>query len=176
LTGIAMTKRNLPEHTISILVYNKPGVLSKVMSLITRRGFNMESVSAEKTSGDKTRIIVAVGADDQSLEQIQKQLYKIIDVIRVTPIDPKHKIVKELAFVKVRNLSGQQKTSNMELFQLVDVFGGEIVNATPNGFVFQVTGSRDKINSFISLIPENQIVEIARTGIVAINKWPSNDY
>jgi len=166
--------RNLAEHTISILVYNKPGVLSKVMSLITRRGFNMESVSAEKTTGDKTRIIVAVRADEQSLEQIQKQLYKIVDVLKVTPIDPEHRIIKELAFVKVKNASGStSRTGNMELFQLVAVFGGEIVNATPSGFVFQVTGSRDKINSFLSLIPENLIVEIARTGIVAINKWPS---
>jgi acetolactate synthase-1/3 small subunit len=165
----------LSEHTVSILVHNRPGVLSKVLSLITRRGFNVESVSAEKTYGDKTRIIVAVRADERSLEQIQKQLYKIVDVIKVTPIDEKHKIVKELAFVKVRNMPQQGSTSNGELFQLVDVFGGEIINATPNGFVFQVSGSRDKINSFISLIPENLVVEIARTGIVAINKWPSSD-
>ncbi len=163
----------LSEHTISMLVHNKPGVLSKVLSLITRRGFNVESVSAEKTFGDKTRIIVAVMADELSLEQIQKQLYKIVDVIKVTPIDEKHKIVKEMAFVKVRNIPGQSGNTNGELFQLVDVFGGEIINATPNGFVFQVTGSRDKINSFISLIPESLVVEIARTGIVAINKWPS---
>ena len=171
-----MANTNLSEHTVSILVYNKPGVLSKVMSLITRRGFNMESVSAETTSGDHTRIIVAVRADERSLEQIQKQLYKIVDVIKVTPIDPRHKMVRELAFVKVKNASSLANASNMELFQLVDVFGGEIVNATPSGFVFQVTGSRDKINSFISLIPENLIVEIARTGIVAINKWPGQDY
>ncbi|MBN2530611.1 MAG: acetolactate synthase small subunit [Deltaproteobacteria bacterium] len=170
-----MANTKLSEHTVSVLVYNKPGVLSKVMSLITRRGFNVESVSAEKTSGDKTRIIVAVKADERSLEQIQKQLYKIVDVIKVTPIDPRHKVVRELAFVKVKNASGLPNASNMELFQLVDVFGGEIINATPSGFVFQLTGSRDKINSFISLIPENLIVEIARTGIVAINKWPSQD-
>ena len=170
-----MANTNLSEHTVSILVFNKPGVLSKVMSLITRRGFNVESVSAEKTSGDKTRIIVAVKADERSLEQIQKQLYKIVDVVKVTPIDPKHKLVRELAFVKVKNATGLPNSSNMELFQLVDVFNGEIVNATPNGFVFQVTGSRDKINSFISLIPENLIVEIARTGIVAVNKWPSQE-
>ena len=170
-----MANTNLSEHTVSILVFNKPGVLSKVMSLITRRGFNVESVSAEKTSGDKTRIIVAVKADERSLEQIQKQLYKIVDVVKVTPIDPKHKLVRELAFVKVKNATGLPNSSNMELFQLVDVFNGEIVNATPSGFVFQVTGSRDKINSFISLIPENLIVEIARTGIVAVNKWPSQE-
>ena len=96
-----------------------------------------------------------------------------MDVVKVTPIDPEHKLVKELAFVKVKNSAGTKGGTNMEMFQLVDVFGGEIVNATPNGFVFQLAGSRDKINSFISLIPENLIDEIARTGIVAINKWPS---
>ena len=150
-----MPKQTLPEHTISILVYNNPGVLYKVMSLVAQRGFNVESVSAEKTRGDKTRIIMAVKADDKSLEQIQKQIYKVIDVLKVSTLDPERKVEKELAFVKVKSPSTPGTGSNMELFQLVDVFSASIVDANPHGFVFELAGSRAKINSFISLIPEN---------------------
>ena len=166
-----MPKQTLPEHTISILVYNNPGVLYKVMSLVAQRGFNVESISAERTRGDKTRIIMAVKADEKSLEQIQKQIYKVIDVLKVTTIDPEKKVEKELAFIKVKAPASPGTGSNTELFQLVDVFKANIVDANPGGFIFELAGSRDKINSFISLIPDKLIVEIARTGIVAINRW-----
>jgi len=156
-------------HTISVLVHNHPGVMARVASLFTRRGFNVDSITAGKAKNeDMLRLTIVVEADRKSLEQIQKQLYKVIDTVKVSLIEPDLRVERELALIKVKSPGGLQT----ELFQLVQVFKGRVVDANPSGFIVEITGPVAKIDAFVNLISRNSIIEIARTGTVAINKWP----
>ncbi len=157
------------EHLVSMLVHNKPGVMRKVANLFARRGFNISSI----TVGDSevpglARLIIMVKGDERIIEQIEKQAYKLVEVVKVTPIDPipENRVEREMALVKVK--FGDQK---QELFQLVEIFRGKIVDVSKEGAIIEITGSRSKVEAFIRLLSENQIVEIARTGIVAMNRW-----
>lgn len=161
-------QKNYTDHMISILVYNKPGVMAKVTSLFTRRGFNIESISAGKAKENELmRLTIIVKGDDRSIEQIQKQLYKVLETVKVSQINPKNSIEKEMALIKVKTGNGNKT----ELFQLVDVFKGKVVDTSANGFIIEITGAAAKIDAFINVISKNLIVEIARTGIVAMNRW-----
>lgn len=156
-------------HTISVLVYNHPGVMAKVTSLFTRRGYNLESISAGKAKNEEMlRLTIVVKADQKSLEQIQKQLYKVIDTVKVSIIQPDLRVEREMALIKVKSPNGLKS----DLFQLAEVFRGRVVDANPSGFIFEITGPVIKIDAFVNLLPINSIVEIARTGTVAINRWP----
>jgi len=165
-----MNEHNCTSHVVSVLVYNNPGVMAKVAGLFTRRGFNVESISAGKAKNeDMLRLTIVVKADKKSLEQIQKQLYKIIDTVKVSVINPDFKVEREMALIKVKSQNGMKS----ELFQLVDVFRGKVVDASPSGFIIEITGPVSKIEAFINLISMNSVIEIARTGTVAINRWPA---
>jgi acetolactate synthase-1/3 small subunit len=164
-----MRERNqLTDHKISILVYNKPGVMAKVTSLFTRRGFNIESISAGKAKdSEMMRLTIIVKGDNRSIEQIQKQLYKVLETVKVSPINQASSVEKEMALVKVKAGNGKK----VDIFQLADVFKAKVVDTGPAGFIFEVTGNESKVEAFINLIPKNMIIEIARTGIVAMNRW-----
>jgi acetolactate synthase I/III small subunit len=163
-----MHDENYTDHTISVLVNHHPGVLLKITSLITRRGFNIDSIAAGPTKDpDMFRLTIIVKGDDQSVEQIQKQLYKIVDVVKVAPIDPAAKVDREIGLVKLKAANGERK----EILQMVNVFKGQILDSSPQGFVVEIVGSSEKVDSFISLFSPQQIVEVARTGIVAMNRW-----
>lgn len=158
----------LKSFTIAVTVYNKPGVMARITSLITRRGFNIESISAGDTKeNDLYRITIVIKGDDRAIEQIQKQIYKMIDTVKVTQVNEENKIAKEMAFIKIKALNGDK----VSFFQLIDVYKGSIVDTTQEGFVVQMVGSHEKVNRFIGLFPPNKIMEIARTGIVAMNRW-----
>jgi len=164
-----VTEHNYSTQVISVLVYNHPGVMAKVAGLFTRRGFNVESITAGKAKyEDMLRLTIVVKADKKSLEQIQKQLFKIIDTVKVSVINPDLKVEREMALIKVRSQNGLKS----ELFQLVDVFRGRVVDASPSGFIIEITGPVSKIEAFINLLSINNVFEIARTGTVAINRWP----
>jgi acetolactate synthase I/III small subunit len=166
-----MHGENYTDHTISVLVNHHPGVLSKLTSLITRRGFNIDSISAGPAKDpDMYRLTIIVKGDDRSIEQIQKQLYKIVDTVKVSPIDPKNKVEREIGLIKLRASNGERQ----EILQMVNVFKGQILDSGPGGFVVEIVGSNEKVNSFISLFPPQQIIEVARTGIVAMNRWEKN--
>jgi acetolactate synthase I/III small subunit len=160
--------KEVKKHTISILVYNEPGVMAKITGLITRRGFNIESLSAgdAKDKGMFRLTLVFMG-DDRSVEQIQKQIYKIIDTVKVAPISSHNKIEKEMALIKIKAANGDKT----ELFHVINVYKGNIVDTTPQGVVVSITGSQEKVNRFIKVIPSNRVMEIARSGIVAMNRW-----
>jgi acetolactate synthase-1/3 small subunit len=163
-----MYEENYTDHTISILVNHHPGVLSKLTSLITRRGFNIDSISAGPTrEPDMFRLTIIVKGDDQSVEQIQKQLYKIVDVVKVGAIDPKNKVEREIGLIKLKISNGERQ----EILQMVNVFKGQILDSGPGGFVVEIVGSTEKVDSFISLFTPQQVIEIARTGVVAMNRW-----
>ncbi len=163
-----MYEENYTDHTISVLVNHHPGVLSKLTSLITRRGFNIDSISAGPTrEPDMFRLTIIVKGDDQSVEQIQKQLYKIVDVVKVGAIDPRNKVEREIGLIKLKISNGERQ----EILQMVNVFKGQILDSGPGGFVVEIVGSTEKVDSFISLFTPQQIIEVARTGVVAMNRW-----
>ncbi len=162
------TKEQYKDHTISIIVCNNPGVMSKVTGLITRRGFNIESITEGKTLGaGLARMTMVVKGDDRSIEQIQKQLNKLVDTVKVTPIPPENRVAREMALVKIKITKGSDKN---ELFQLINIYKAKIVDTSPGGIIVEVTGAPDKLDGFINLLPQNLVVGVARTGVVAMNK------
>ncbi len=153
------------QHTITVLVDNKPGVLSRVSGLFSRRGYNIESLAVSITENpDISRMTLVVNGDEQEVEQITKQLHKLIDVSKVqdylnTPI-----IARELALIKV-NASVENRTA---LLQLVEVFRGRVVDMSEKTFVIELTGGNDKIDAFEKLLEPYGVRELVRTGRIAM--------
>lgn len=153
------------QHTITVLVENKPGVLSRVAGLFSRRGYNIESLAVSITQDPAiSRMTLVVNGDEQEVEQITKQLHKLIEVSKVqdyinTPI-----VARELALIKV-NADVQNRTA---LLQLVDVFRGRVIDMSEKTFVIELTGSNDKIDAFETLLEPYGIRELVRTGRIAM--------
>ncbi|MCP4219122.1 MAG: acetolactate synthase small subunit [bacterium] len=162
------------DHTVSLIVYNKPGVLSKIVGLINRRGFNVENLTVGRINEKgMARMTIVVRGDDRSLEQIQKQLFKIVDVVRVAEIKLEHRVAREMALIKIKLTRDDQAEllfSTNNILQLITIYKGEIVDTSPGGIIVEITGSVEKIDGFINLLPEQLIAGIARTGIVAMQK------
>ncbi len=153
---------------LSVLVYNKPGVLTKIAGLFTRRGFNIDSIAVGegKEEGISRLTITVNDVKKEILEQIQKQLYKILEVIKVSKIDPVYKVERELALIKIKF----NKNIKADVFQLINLFDGKIIDAGKDGVIVEVTGSSNKVESFIRLLDKNTIVEIVRSGNVAMDR------
>ncbi|MFZ2411109.1 MAG: acetolactate synthase small subunit [Candidatus Methanoperedens sp.] len=155
------------KHTVAILVENKPGVLTRVAGLFSRRGFNIESLAVGVTENpDTSRITIVVSGDDRILEQVEKQLNKLIDVIRVSDIPPEDSVSRELALIKV----GVDSTTRAEVMQIVDVFRAKIVDVGIKSLVVEVTGDESKINAMEQLLRQFGIKEMVRTGKIAMNR------
>lgn len=155
------------KHTLAVLVENKPGVLARVAGLFSRRGFNIESLAVGITDNPEiSRITIAVSGDDHILEQVIKQLNKLIDVIRVSDLEPGDTIERELAFFKV----SVNKETRPEIMQMVDVFRAQIVDVGVKNLIVSVTGTADKINAMEKLLRNFGIIEVARTGKIAMNR------
>lgn len=155
------------KHTLAILVENKPGVLTRVAGLFSRRGFNIESLAVGVTeNADTSRITIVVSGDDHVLEQVEKQLNKLIDVIRVSDIPPDESVSRELALIKV----GVDSTTRAEVMQIVDVFRAKIVDVGIKSLVIEVTGDESKINAMEQLLRHFGIKEMVRTGKIAMNR------
>jgi acetolactate synthase-1/3 small subunit len=152
-------------HTISILVENEFGVLSRVAGLFSGRGFNIESLSvAETMDPTVSRITLVTRGDDQVLEQIEKQLNKLISVIKVVDFVDSEHVERELVLVKV---AAEDRTRG-EVMNIVEIFRGKIIDVSRRFFVIEATGSEDKINALIALLKPIGIKEIVRTGRVAM--------
>jgi acetolactate synthase-1/3 small subunit len=158
-------------HIISTLVENKPGVLQKVSSLFTRRGFNIESITVgeSEVEGLARMVIISIG-DDKALEQIIKHLNKLIDVIKVIELDPNNTVKRELALIKVK--SDNEKTRS-EVIQYTNIFRGKIIDVGTTTLTIEITGDPEKINALISLLKGFGIKKIARTGSTAIGRGTS---
>src|SRR6185503_501715 len=152
-------------HTISVLVENEFGVLARVAGLFSGRGFNIESLSvAETLDPTVSRLTLVTRGDDQVLEQIEKQLNKLVNVIRVTDFTNTEHVERELVLIKVK---AEERTRG-ELVNIVDIFRGKIIDVGPSSHVVEVTGSQDKIAAIIELLKPLGITEIVRTGRVAM--------
>ncbi|MFZ3166187.1 MAG: acetolactate synthase small subunit [Candidatus Methanoperedens sp.] len=155
------------KHTLAILVENKPGVLTRVAGLFSRRGFNIESLAVGVTENkDISRITILVSGDDNVLEQVEKQLNKLIDVIRVSDIPAEESVNRELALIKV----GVDTTTRAEVMQIVDIFRAKIVDVGIKSLVIEVTGDESKINAMEQLLRQFGIKEMVRTGKIAMNR------
>lgn len=152
-------------HTISVLVENEFGVLARVAGLFSGRGFNIESLSvAETLDVTVSRITLVTRGDDQVLEQIEKQLNKLICVIKVIDFAETDHVERELVLIKV---AADEKTRG-EVMNVVDIFRGKIIDVSRTSYVVEVTGSEDKITALIELLRPIGIQEIVRTGKVAM--------
>ncbi|RUS45458.1 acetolactate synthase small subunit [Cohnella sp. AR92] len=153
------------KHTIAILVNDQPGVLQRVSGLFGRRGFNIESITvgASEEPGLSRMVIVTTG-DDHTLEQIQKQLYKIIDVIKVIDIGSSPMVGRELGLIKVN----AEPSSRPEILGVVETFRAAVVDISPNSLIVQVVGDSDKLDAMIELLKPYGIRELSRTGVTAM--------
>ena len=152
-------------HVISALVENKSGVLSHIAGLFSSRGFNIDSLAVGRTENpEASRMTIVVSGDDAILEQVRKQLGKVIDVLKVTDYQGKDTVQRELALIKVHTPNGKRQ----ETIGLVEVFQGKVVDITATDMVIELSGPEAKIESFIDLMKPFGIREVARTGLVAL--------
>ncbi len=155
------------QHTISVLVENKFGVLARVAGLFSGRGYNIESLTVSPTNDAKvSKMTIVTSGDDAVLEQIEKQLNKLIDVIKVTDLTGHSFIERELAMVKVRTTS----KSRAELMQITEIFQGKIVNVLPDELTIEISGRAGKIDAFAKLMADFGIIELVRSGRVAVTR------
>jgi len=154
-------------HTISVLVRNRPGVLARVAGLFSRRGFNIDSLAVSTTqSPEVSRMTIVVQGDQRVLDQICKQLRKLIDVLKVQDHTGEELVDRELALVKV----AASAQSRPEIMQIVDIFRAQIVDLGPASVVVQVAGDSDKINALTELLRPFGIKEMMRTGKIVLTR------
>ncbi len=155
-------------HLLSALVENKPGVMQRVSGMFARRGFNIDNISVGPDKDPNySRMTITVRGDNAVLEQVVKQLNKLISVIKVRDLKEKDAVSRELALVKVSTSKAEART---EIAQYVDVFRGSIVDVSQDSMIVEITGDVDKINAFIGLMQPYGIKELARTGVTAMHR------
>ncbi len=153
------------KHVISVLVQNKSGVLARVAGLFSGRGFNIDSLCvAETLDPTKSRMTIVVDGDDRILEQVNKQLNKLIDTIKITDFKGGEYVDRELALLKV-NVSSSTRS---EVMQIVDIFRARIVSVNHSTLIVEITGNESKLAAFIDLLRSFGIKEISRTGKIAM--------
>jgi acetolactate synthase-1/3 small subunit len=152
-------------RTISVLVENKPGVLARISNLFSARGFNIDSLAVGETEDTTvSRMTIVVRGDERILEQVEKQLNKLIDVIKVSEYSQVEHLERDLALVKVK----ADKSNRSEILQIVDIFRAKIVDVSPNSVIIEITGDEDKIQALLNMLRPFGIKEMVRTGIVAM--------
>jgi len=162
----------IEQHTLSVLVDNEPGVLARVIGLFSGRGYNIESLTVSETEHERhlSRITIVTRGTSMVIEQIKNQLDRLVPVHRVVDMTVAGPAIeRELAMVKVRG-KGEHR---VEALRLADAFRARVIDATVESFVFEITGGSDKIDQFVVLMLPLGLVEVSRTGIVAISRGPA---
>ncbi len=153
------------KHTLSVLVENKPGVLARVAELFARRGFNIESLAVGTTEKpDISRMTIVVDVEEHSLEQVRKQLHKLINIIEIIDLDPDTSVAREMVLAKIK-VDGDNRS---EVIEIVGIFRGNIVDVSRESIVVEVTGNASKLRAFEDLLKPYGIRELVRTGKVAL--------
>ncbi len=152
------------KKSIAVLVENRPGVLARISSLFRRRGFNIESLSVGTTEReDISRMTIVVKGDERIVEQVVKQLNKLIEVIKVSDVSD-NSVHRELALIKVTATPDKRA----EIIEIANIFRARIVDVSRDSFIIEITGDEEKINAFIDLMRQYGIKEIARTGVISM--------
>lgn len=155
------------KHTVVALMEDHPGVLNRVVNLFRRRGFNIDSLTVGPTeTSNISRMTLVVDGNDNVVEQVVKQLYKVIDVLKVSDVTDEKAVVRELALIKVATTSA----TRAEIMQIVDIFRAKIVDVAGDSVIVEATGPEDKIDSLIELVRRFGIREMVRTGRVVITR------
>lgn len=162
----------IEQHTLSVLVDNEPGVLARVIGLFSGRGYNIESLTVSETEHERhlSRITIVTRGTPMVIDQIKNQLERLVPVHRVVDMTVAGPAIeRELAMVKVRG-KGEHR---VEALRLADAFRARVIDATTESFVFEITGATEKIDQFVVLMLPLGLVEVSRTGIVAIARGPA---
>jgi acetolactate synthase-1/3 small subunit len=155
----------IKKHTIAVLVNDQPGVLLRVSSLFGRRGFNIDSITVGSSEEiGLSRMIIVTTGDERTIEQVEKQLNKLIDVIRVVYLSSKQMVARELAFIKVK----AEPSKRPEIIGLVDIFRASVIDIGPNDLIIQVVGELSKIEAMAELLQPYGILELSRTGTISM--------
>jgi acetolactate synthase-1/3 small subunit len=158
------------KHTLAVLVENKPGVLARISNMFARRGFNIESLAVGTTERSEiSRVTLRVDCDDISLSQIEKQMHKLVNVLRITELTPGDSIERELALIKVTAPPGRRT----ELMALGEVFQARVADLGPDSIVFELAGAPEEIDSFEELLRPHGVKELVRTGRVGLSRASS---
>lgn len=161
----------MQKKVFQLLVNNTSGVLSRIAGLFSRRGYNVESITAGVTSDPRiTRITIVASGDDEILEQIEKQLAKLEDVRDIRELRPENSVYRELIMIKVR-VAPQQRQS---IIAVADIFRAKIIDVAPESLMIELTGNQQKIDAFIVLLDGYEILEQARTGIAGLGRGTEN--
>ncbi|WP_018350786.1 acetolactate synthase small subunit [Longispora albida] len=157
----------MSKHTLSVLVENKPGVLARVAALFSRRGFNIDSLAVGETEQPGiSRITLVVDAAEQPLEQVTKQLNKLVNVLKIVELDPAASVQREILLVKVR----ADLTSRSHVLETVTLFRAKVVDVSPDTVVIEATGPKEKLEALLRLLEPFGIKEMVQSGLVAVGR------
>ena len=158
-----------PTHTLSVLVEDKPGVLARVASLFSRRGYNIQSLAVGATEQkDMSRMTIVVSVDESPLEQITKQLNKLINVIKIVEQDEDNSVSRELALIKVR----ADATTRSQVIEAVNLFRAKVVDVSTESLTIEATGTPAKLEAFLRVLEPYGIRELAQSGVVSLSRGP----
>ena len=159
----------MSRHTLSVLVENKPGVLARIAGLFSRRGFNIDSLAVGPTEHDDvSRMTIVVNVEELPLEQVTKQLNKLIEVIKIVELDPAVSVQRELLLVKV----GADVASRSHVLETVQLFRAKVVDVSPDAVTIEATGNADKLDALLRLLEPFGIRELVQSGMVAMGRGP----
>jgi acetolactate synthase-1/3 small subunit len=155
------------KHILSILVENKPGVLTRIAGLFARRGFNIDTLAVGPTDDPTmSRITLTLDGATHPIDQVTKQLHKLVNVIKIRDLEPTETVARELALFKI----SADGSSRAEVMQMVEIFRGKIIDVSKRSVIVEVTGSWDKIEAFERMVRPFGLIEMARTGEIAISR------
>lgn len=158
------------KHTLSILTENKPGVLTRIAGLFARRGFNIDTLTVGPTDDDAiSRFTITIDGAEHPIDQVTKQLHKLVNVIKIRDLDPDDTVARELALFKL-SVDG---TARAEVMQICEIFRGKVVDVSRRSVTIEVTGTTDKIEGFERMVRPFGLVEMMRTGEIAISRGRS---
>ncbi len=161
----------MQKKVFQLLVDNTSGVLSRISGLFSRRGYNIESITAGETADPRfTRITIVASGDDEILEQIEKQVAKLVDVRAIKELKPDSSVYRELALVKVK----VDSVMRQNVISIADIFRAKIVDVAPESLIIELTGNQSKIDAFLGLLEGFEILELARTGIAGLSRGCDN--
>jgi acetolactate synthase-1/3 small subunit len=156
------------KHVLSLLVENKPGVLARIAGLFARRGFNIDSLAVGPTQDPAvSRVTLTVDGASHPIDQVTKQLHKLVNVIKIRDLEPEETVARELALIKISSSDGDVRA---QIMQYADIFRGKVVDVSKRSVTIEVTGTDDKIEAFEEMVRPFGLIEMVRTGEIAVSR------